>query len=522
MSKEEILLYIRENIAEKTYKEMSLETGLSADALRGRARRAGIKKPGRVNKRTKGSYNKELLSKGSTLQLIEEFTRVGDHLKHQCTKCNAEVVKRPQDVLLTPNCQACSAKATREASPLEDMLQNLPDRYVYISGYSGLAKKCKFLCKKCEKIWEVQPTRIISGGINCPTCKSIETSIRCRKPLDEVKEKCSEYGLEFLDKEYLGNKHDHLFKNIACGHEFLYKFNYIKPQTCKVCAEYRRTSAGEREVAEYIKSLGFSVSKEYLQDGKELDIVVKEKNLAIEYNGNYWHSDKLGKDYSYHLSKTKNSKYDLVHIYEFMWNSNKELLKSMIMHRLGVTPNRVYARKCGIKEVSSATARGFLDANHIQGFLAGCIYLALTVEDSIVALMTFNKARFNSGYEYEIGRYSVLKNYSVVGGASRLFKYFIKLYNPTSIISYCHRFYSNGSLYHSLGMKLLRETRPGYWYLDPNGSKVYSRQQFQKHKLKDKLENFDNKLSEKENMENNGYSRIYDCGNLVFGWKNTY
>ena len=39
---------------------------------------------------------------------------------------------------------------------------------------------------------------------------------------------------------------------------------------------------------------------------------------------------------------------------------------------------------------------------------------------------------------------------------------------------------------------------------------------FQKHKLKDKLENFDSDLTEVENMINNGYNRIYDCGNLKF------
>ena len=42
---------------------------------------------------------------------------------------------------------------------------------------------------------------------------------------------------------------------------------------------------------------------------------------------------------------------------------------------------------------------------------------------------------------------------------------------------------------------------------------MYSRLQFQKHKLKDKLEFFDNNISEKENMLNNGYYRIWNTGN---------
>ena len=43
-----------------------------------------------------------------------------------------------------------------------------------------------------------------------------------------------------------------------------------------------------------------------------------------------------------------------------------------------------------------------------------------------------------------------------------------------------------------------------------------SRIQFQKHKLKDKLETFDPNITEWENMKANGYDRIWDCGNMVF------
>ena len=40
---------------------------------------------------------------------------------------------------------------------------------------------------------------------------------------------------------------------------------------------------------------------------------------------------------------------------------------------------------------------------------------------------------------------------------------------------------------------------------------------FQKHKLKNLLnENFDENLSERDNMINNGYRIYYDTGNLVY------
>jgi G:T-mismatch repair DNA endonuclease (very short patch repair protein) len=62
----------------------------------------------------------------------------------------------------------------------------------------------------------------------------------------------------------------------------------------------------EREVYEFILSL---YNKEIIRNdrtvlnGKELDIYLPDYNLAIEFNGLYWHSeDYVGKNY--HLNKT--------------------------------------------------------------------------------------------------------------------------------------------------------------------------------------------------------------------------
>ena len=45
---------------------------------------------------------------------------------------------------------------------------------------------------------------------------------------------------------------------------------------------------------------------------------------------------------------------------------------------------------------------------------------------------------------------------------------------------------------------------------------MFNRIQFQKHKLNGLLEQFDESKSEWQNMRDNGYDRIFDCGNLVY------
>jgi len=108
---------------------------------------------------------------------------------------------------------------------------------------------------------------------------------------------------------------------------------------------------------------------------------------------------------------------------------------------------------------------------------------------------------------------------NVVGGASKLFKYFIRTYNPKSIISYADKRYSNGNIYQKLGFEFSHNSVPNYFYFVNNKMKLYPRIKFQKHKLSRLLKNFDENKSEVENMYVNGYRRIWDCGNMIFIWK---
>ena len=127
--------------------------------------------------------------------------------------------------------------------------------------------------------------------------------------------------------------------------------------------------------------------------------------------------------------------------------------------------------------------------------------------------MTFGK---NNKYEWEIMRYATIKNSLVTGGASRIFKHFIKNYNPKTIMTYSDLRYSNGNIYKKLGFKYYSTTEPGYVYL--KHKEILSRHKCQKHKLKSFLPIFDNNKSESENMFLNKYRRLYNAGNFKFIW----
>ena len=240
----------------------------------------------------------------------------------------------------------------------------------------------------------------------------------------------------------------------------------------------------------------------------------EEHKLAVEVNGVYWHSDKF-RERDHLLDKTLKCEQlgiTLLHFWDYEINKKGDIVKSMISSRLGLN-QKIYARKCVIKEVSSKESKQFQIDNHIQGSAVSSINYGLYYEDELVALMTFAKSRFNKKYDWELVRYCNKLDLTVVGGASKLFNWFLKN-NDGSIISYANRRYSNGNLYHLLKFKLIDSTRPNYMYFRNNV--LLSRVKCQKHKLSKLLDNFDEKMSEKENMKNNGFDRIYDCGNYVF------
>lgn len=257
---------------------------------------------------------------------------------------------------------------------------------------------------------------------------------------------------------------------------------------------------------------------------QELDIYIPEKKLAIEFDGLYWHSTATAalKNFSdkklklYHLNKTKaclEKGIQLIHIFEDELQFKRDIVISRLKTICGNT-KRIFARQCEIQEIQQNDAADFLLANHIQGIVNSKVNIALKHNGIIVALMTFGKPRYNKKYEWELLRFCNALNTTVIGGASKLLSYFERNYNPKSLVSYADRRWSQGNLYYKLGFSFLKETPPNYFYV--NGINRYSRIKFQKHKLKALFENFDNNLTEMENMKNNGYDVIFDCGNLVF------
>ena len=277
----------------------------------------------------------------------------------------------------------------------------------------------------------------------------------------------------------------------------------------------------EFQITKYISDLGFQVDNNTRSviGPLELDIYLLDEKLAIEYNGLYWHRD-LGNNKDYHLNKTnlcQEQGIQLFHIFENEWidPTKQTIWKSIIKNRLGKS-SRIYARKTKVAQITSKDKKQFLIDNHLQGNCASSVNLGLYLDDELVSVMTFGKSRYDKKIDWELLRFCNKRDYSVVGGASKLLAAF-RRENNGSIISYADKRRSTGGLYKSLGFDYSHDSKPNYWYFKiSNIINIYHRSIFMKHKLKDKLDKFDPNMTELDNMVINGWNRIFDCGNQVW------
>jgi hypothetical protein len=371
---------------------------------------------------------------------------------------------------------------------------------------------------------------LLNYGVSSPLCH------------DEIKERAkrsstARYGRDHFAQQHLStetieniqNKNwletqlmEYSTKQIAknCNISYSVLCKYIKRAGIVLTAN----SYFEHEVKTFVETIlprdvDVIMNNRNVLSGKEIDIYIPSLNIGIECNGVYWHREGKGKHRKYHISKTLQAEklgVRLIHIFENEWADKRKIVENRLHVLLG-NVCRVFGRKCKITMVSSAQEKQFLTECHLQGSVRSKICYGLLYDDQLVAIMSFGKSRYNKKVEWELLRYAAKDNIIVLGGAEKLFNKFVGEQNPNSVISYCDRRWFTGKMYSVLGFSFLHNSNPNYFYLEPSGT-LSSRVKYQKHKLKNILAKFDHNLSEWDNMQENGYDRVWDCGNSVWLW----
>lgn len=271
-------------------------------------------------------------------------------------------------------------------------------------------------------------------------------------------------------------------------------------------------SIAEQELRDYIGSLGIEVKKlnRSAENIYELDIYIPSLKIAFEYNGDYWHCLK-NRPHNYHRDKTNyflNKGIKVYHLWEH-WGLDK--CKSIIKSKLGFN-EKIYARKCDLKELSIKEAKEFLIRNHTDGYAPCKISYGLFHNNKLISV-------FSIRGNIEIARYATESGYTVVGGFSKFMNRVREDFSG-KLITYTDRDLCplpEDSVYYKNGFKFCGNTGNILKYYNINNHSIYSRQDYQKCKLKNIFPyEYDDNLTEQKILEKVNIYALENSGNFRF------
>jgi hypothetical protein len=279
-----------------------------------------------------------------------------------------------------------------------------------------------------------------------------------KKRLSEIEKS----NLTWLDKESFRGKYSngpiyYNFKCNICGNVFKDDFHSGQP-ICRVCnPNWHNTSKAEKEIVDFLKSFYNGTIIENDRDvlsGKELDIFLPEKNIAIEYNGTHWHG--FSKDTNISLQDFKKKLEEkrllceeknirLITIDEADYNARKQVFQNFLKYE--VTEKKIIQAD-KIKEIDLKTANNFLEKNSVEGVISTSDFcLGLELNSELIAVLVFLSGtcvRHCSKFGYEV--------INILGAANeylkKSFEYLIDLryHRGTRKTDFQHRYFLHKKL----------------------------------------------------------------------------
>jgi len=375
---------------------------------------------------------------------------------------------------------------------------------------------------------------------------------------DDIKEKIKttnsdRYGVTNPARKHMDARVEEVLENARLLKEYMEGKNFVEAMEglgiCQTTLSKYLTmysirdggrSSYERQIKAFLVSLGFDPktddrsilkNKDNPSKSKEIDFVIPEKNIGIEFHGLQCHSvidlEKRGiSPNSYHSDKTKGCKKKGIHlitIFEDEWLDKQEIIKSVLKNKLGLSEKGPGARSLEVKYISWVEARDFTEKHHIQGKPTGITHrIGAFHNEELVATMLFGEPNRPGSCEIELKRFCT-NGKSYAGLASKMFKYFVRNESPKSIISFADLRWADGGVYDKLGFINEETIPPSYFYVKADGPDKYrnrfNKSRFTRERISKKFGVDITGKSEQQLMKELGFDRIYDCGKIRFVWR---
>jgi len=376
--------------------------------------------------------SKDILNRIKVLNHNGSYSRIkyDNPCGHQTESTISDFVKREQ----FDYCQHCSQK--KSVTDYIDLIDKKYHQNIEIVKDLGAKSPIIYTCPSCgnKRRLTVKSLQRFDDCLNCNnSCR-----ISKQEMIDNLKPFLN--NIKIVDG-FPGHRTSVVTGNcVACNSKVEnYYFNFSRYYTyyneprCSSCSP---KSIEQKMLANFVGSLtdfienDKSIIKSSETDRNlEIDIYCPKEKFAIEYNGLLWHSEKYGKDKNYHFYKTRQCQEHgiyLLHIWSDKYKKHPEIYHSIIRYCLGKIKNRIFARRCILKELDKNISRDFFTTNHLDGNV-GCLKAWGLFHDEklIQAISVRRVSKQNSKYAsyLEIARMATLLNHSVVGGESKLLSF---------------------------------------------------------------------------------------------------
>ena len=416
-------------------------------------------------------------------------------------------------------CPLCSSdKKTISVEEFYSRVLSISDSILFeFSDFKNMTTDMSFTCSK-HGSFIGKPYNLLNNELFCPKCGSEIAAEKLRKPTSHYVEQANiVHGNKYdYSKFHLGNSKEKGIVICPIHGEFYTSWNYHVhgKNGCPKCGG--QLSKEEDYILRFIGSLCdveiLNRCKPDWLNGKELDIYISKLNMAIEYNGSYWHSEKY-RDKEYHFRKWEKCYQNgikLLNIWEHYWRIpvKRRIYLYKIIHLLGLD-EKIHARKCVIRIIERTLYDKFILENHLEGTVLpykDMEYIGLYYGSTLVMVAGYGLfwSQSEKFFKWKLQRICTLLGITVSGGVSKLTKY---IKNKVGDFQFQITLDTGGSLLKTSGP--ISPTMRYWWVNSKMEYKTRNECQVQKLKLNSDWIKNDSEVSY---MERNKWFRVWDTG----------
>ena len=256
-----------------------------------------------------------------------EFLSTGANLKYSGVKCSV--------------CFGTPKKSDAEIASMFSAAS-----YELLEPYKRTDTKHLVRCPEGHE-YQVTPTKFRTGR-RCPHCVG-----NAPLGLESARTELKKWGFELLETKPFTSKSPIKLRCLK-NHEVVMIYNNVQQKHgCFYCSQSKQYSKPELEIKELLENNGLTALHRSKVMGVELDLLLPDQKLAIEYCGLYWHayetllnrlerrgSKKPIKDIkAHHLTKKKlcdANNIKLITIFEDEWLWKKDLVMAGILAKANI------------------------------------------------------------------------------------------------------------------------------------------------------------------------------------------